>query len=145
MGQIDDGLIAHITEQLAPWAKVGARRMFGGWGIYRSTLMFALVADDELYLKHGAALTEAAGSVELKPFVYEKPMPPKTKGGKSTTKKITMSYALVPPAIMEDSDEFCRWAEAAWRDALAGRRLAAASKPHSPFTRHKPKKPGRRS
>ncbi len=30
---------------------IAAKRMFGGFGIYHDGLMFALVADDELYLK----------------------------------------------------------------------------------------------
>ena len=31
--------------------KVGFRKMFGGLGVFRHGLMFALVADDTLYLK----------------------------------------------------------------------------------------------
>ena len=47
--------VDHVLELMAPWAAVRARRMFGGYGLYRDTTMFALVADDTLYLKADAA------------------------------------------------------------------------------------------
>lgn len=55
----------------APWGTVSVRRMFGGLGIYREGLMFALVADGELYFKtdrETVATFEAAGGRQ---FVYE--------------------------------------------------------------------------
>ncbi len=36
---------------MAGFGPVAVKRMFGGAGIYRDGLMFALVADDVLYLK----------------------------------------------------------------------------------------------
>ena len=40
-----------VLESLQPLGGVGARRMFGGWGIYKDGVMFALVARDQLFLK----------------------------------------------------------------------------------------------
>jgi DNA transformation protein len=122
MGQVDDGFILHISELLQPWSVISPRRMFGGWGLYRGALMFALVAEDVLYVKNGSALKDVAGTRELQPFTYEKPV---AKGKK---KKIVMSYAAVPADVLEDGALLCRWAEAAFQDALSGRRLAATPK-----------------
>lgn len=129
MGLIDDTLINHASELLAPWGAISARRMFGGWGVYRGALMFALVADDLFYMKSGAALRLLVGDMELIPFTYDKPQP----NGKK--KKVVMSYAAVPPDVLESSEALCAWAEAAYQDALAGRRNAAGGKPHTPMKR----------
>jgi hypothetical protein len=43
--------VEHVLELLAPLGNVSARRMFGGYGIYRDGLMLGLVASDVLYLK----------------------------------------------------------------------------------------------
>jgi DNA transformation protein len=80
---------------------VTARAMFGGYGIYKDKLVFAIVVDDELYMKVGEknkAEYEKAGSI---PFTY--PM----KDGKLTT----MSYWKLPPEILEDADEVKKWIE----------------------------------
>ena len=118
MGKADDSFITHITELLAPWATIDARHMFGGWGIYRGALMFALVADDVLYLKCGEALKTTAGAHELKLFEYQKPDP----AAEGQTKTYTMSYAAVPDALMDESEALCAWAEAAYADAVVARR-----------------------
>jgi len=81
--------------------------MFGGAGIYRDGIMFALVSDGEVYLKSGAAMSarfEAAGS---RPFAYEK------RG-----KAVDMSYWSMPDAALDDSDELKIWAELAFEAAL---------------------------
>ena len=41
----------HLAELFAPLGGVVFRRMFGGVGVFRDGLMFALVADDVLYMK----------------------------------------------------------------------------------------------
>ena len=40
--------VQSLLELMEPLGPVSARRMFGGYGIYRDGLMFGLVADDEL-------------------------------------------------------------------------------------------------
>ena len=43
--------VEHILEVLEPCGTIRAKRMFGGYGLYRDELFFGLVADDVLYLK----------------------------------------------------------------------------------------------
>ena len=61
----------YAVELLGAAGRVTARRMFGGYGLYCDGVMFALIADDVLYLKAddvNRPELERAGSA---PFVYE--------------------------------------------------------------------------
>lgn len=106
--------VSHVLEMLEPLGPVSARRMFGGYGIYLDRSMFALVADDTLYLKvddRSRGEFEAAG---LEPFRY-------TKKGKS----FQMSYHAAPEDALEDAELLREWArkavDAAFRAARGNR------------------------
>jgi len=79
---------------------VQAKAMFGGYGIYKDNLMFALVADNTLYLKVDDDNKDDFVSRQLSPFTYSK------KG-----KAFSMSYYLAPEETIDDSAELCQWAE----------------------------------
>jgi DNA transformation protein and related proteins len=87
--------------------------MFGGQGVYRDDVMFALEAGGELFLKaddETAGAFEAAGS---RRFVYVKDGRP-----------MSMGYWRLPDAALDDADEAARWGRLAL-DA-ATRRAATA-------------------
>ena len=46
-----DGFLEFLREQLAPLGRLATRRMFGKTGVFRDGLMFAMVADDTLYVR----------------------------------------------------------------------------------------------
>ena len=125
MGQIDNAFVTHVSELLGPWGAISPRRMFGSWGLYRGALMFALVSDDVLYLKCGDHLRELANGAELTLFTYEKKEPAQKKGAEPKTKKVSLSYAAITAELLEDSDALCKWADAAFKDALSGRKGAS--------------------
>lgn len=103
--------VRHLLDMLEPLGPVGARRMFGGYGIYLDRLMFALVADDALYLKvddESRGEFEAAG---LEPFRY-------VKQGKS----FTMSYHAAPEDALEDPELMRDWARKAIDAAMRAAR-----------------------
>jgi DNA transformation protein len=107
------GFVDHLVDLMAPWARVTPRAMFGGYGLYRDGLMFALIAYDELYLKadkQSQPQFERAGSA---PFVYD---------GKG--KPMTMSYWRAPEECLESSAAMRDWCALAWAAALR----AAATK-----------------
>lgn len=88
-----------VNDLLKEVPGIASRAMFGGWGIYKDGLMFALIADGELYFKVGdsnRADYENAGS---HPFVYS--------GGNH--KPTTMSYWLLPEEVMEDEEKLHEW------------------------------------
>jgi DNA transformation protein len=63
--------LAYVLEQLEPLGGITHARMFGGVGLRRHGLFFALIADDGLYLKTDAVNRpdfEAAGCEPFKPF-----------------------------------------------------------------------------
>ena len=105
-----------VAELFAPMGSVSIRRMFGGAGVFRDGLMFALLGDDTVYLKTDARLRadlEAEGSV---PFIWIKP---------STGEEIDMGYVSLPSCAMDDPDEASAWA----KRALAVAKAKAAAKP----------------
>jgi DNA transformation protein len=117
--------IAFVLDQLGAFGGVSARRMFGGFGIYRDGRMFGLVAEDVLYFRaapNDRAVFEAAG---MGPFSYA------TRRGRHTI----ASYWAVPTDVQESPGELAAWAEralAAARAAAAARRKPAARKPKRP-------------
>ncbi|WP_201838626.1 TfoX/Sxy family protein [Microvirga zambiensis] len=108
--------IREIFRALGP---VQIRRMFGGQGVYRDELMFALVASGELYLKtddESVGFFRNAGS---RPFSYE------TKDGSKTL----TSYWLMPESALDDPDEAAelgKMAVAAARRKVAGKAKGTA-------------------
>lgn len=81
--------------------------MFGGAGIYRDGLMFALVADGDGYLKcdeEGLGRFREAG---CRPFIYE-------KDGKS----VEMSYRSLPEEAADDPELLTFWVDLACQAAL---------------------------
>ena len=104
-------------ELLEPLGPVSARRMFGGYGVYLDRTMFALVADDALYLKvddDSRGEFEAAG---LEPFRYWK------KG-----KSYQMSYHAAPEDALEDAELLRDWARKAVDAAMRAARAKRAKK-----------------
>ncbi|MCA9532243.1 MAG: TfoX/Sxy family protein [Myxococcales bacterium] len=100
MSTNESELVAHWVDLLQPLGAVVSRAMFGGHGIYLDGTMFALVHEDELYLKVDDT-TEARFEAEGLPrFVYEK------KGGGS----MSMSYRKAPAAALDDGELLVTWA-----------------------------------
>jgi len=105
-----------IKEQLSGFGPVTVRRMFGGAGIFRDGLMFALIADETLYLKADDASQKEFEALSLSPFTYG-------KGGKRTV----MSYWRAPEACLDDGDEMTGWARKAFAAALRAQKPAKSA------------------
>lgn len=106
-----------VEESLQPLGPVTARPMFGGYGIFLDGLMFALIADDLLYLKVDDGNRPAFEDLGLSPFIYE-----------SKVRPVRMSYSEAPPDALDQPETLCAWA----RNALAAARRSQS--------RRKPKK-----
>jgi DNA transformation protein and related proteins len=89
-----------LEELLEPVGGVIFRRMFGGLGLFRDGLMFALVIGDSLYLKADDQTRPDFQAEGCEPFSYD------TKGGRRT---IT-SYWRLPERLLDESDELRDWA-----------------------------------
>jgi len=121
MGATANEFVTHLLDLMEPLGPVSARRMFGGYGIYLDRMMFALVADDRLYLKiddDSRGEFEAAG---LEPFRY-------TKKGKT----YQMSYHAAPEDALEDAELLRDWARKAVDAAM---RAARSERPRKRATK----------
>ncbi len=80
---------------------ISARAMFGGYGIYKDGVIFAIIAEDQLYFKVDDSNRADYEAYESTPFVYSQ----------GNHKQATMSYFLVPETIMEDKEQVALWVE----------------------------------
>lgn len=85
-----------VVEWMAPLGRITARRMMGGYVLYCDAVVFALIAQNTLYLKVDAETRERFESLKLKPF-----RPFEGKG--------SMSYYPPPAEFFEDSDAMTEW------------------------------------
>lgn len=100
----------HLQDTFSSFGEVRVRRMFGGYGVFRDGVMFALVADDALYLKADDEIRGHFESLNLPRFSYDK-----------QGKAISMSYFLAPDVIYDDPVEAAVWADRSFRAALRSR------------------------
>ncbi len=113
-----DGYRDWVLEQLAGAGRITARRMFGGTGLYRDDVFFAIIASDVLYFKVGDANRadyESRGMPQFRPF-DDKP-------------HLSMNYYEVPADVLEDPDECAHWAQRSVSVALATRKPRPRAKP----------------
>ncbi len=90
--------VAYLLDVLQPLGPLRARRMFGGYGLYCHERIFALVADDTLYIKADAANKPQFEAVGLRPF---QPF---------ADKPSTMPYYPLPSEALDDADVMLAWA-----------------------------------
>jgi DNA transformation protein and related proteins len=103
--------LTYVVDQLAPFAKVVTRRMFGGIGLYNDGLFFGLIDDDTLYFKVDDSNRSDYTGRGCAAF---QPLPDIA----------SMSYFSVPEDILEDAEQLATWARKSLRVAAA----AAAAK-----------------
>ena len=115
MPSVRNEFVDYVVELMADWARVSARRMFGGYGLYREGLMFALIVEDELFLKTDTGNVvqfEQAGS---RPFVYQ-----------SRDRTVQLSYWSAPAASLDSPAEMGEWCRSAYGSALRAQTAKAA-------------------
>jgi len=100
-----------VVEQLRPFGAVTVRSMFGGWGVYRDGVFFALVADDTLYFKSDDENRAQFERASPGPFTFEK------KG-----ETVVTHYFAVPEDAFEDARVMARWARLGYAAALRAAR-----------------------
>lgn len=101
-----------IRDIFSAFGPVSVRRMFGGAGIFVDDLMFALIADEMIYLKVDAENARDFEREDLQPFTYA-----------ARNRLVELSYRRMPDRLYDDPEELGRWAQA----ALAAARRARAT------------------
>jgi DNA transformation protein len=100
-----------VQDLLADFGPVSIRHMFSGAGVYADGVMFAILADDTLYLKADEVSARAFAAEGKGPFTYR----PKGRG------QVALSYWEVPERLLDDPDELVTWARRAHAIALAAK------------------------
>jgi DNA transformation protein and related proteins len=96
-----------LEEWLSPLGEITKKYMFGGYCLYCDGVVFALVADNALFLKADAENRPAFEAIGAPPF---QPFPDKPE---------TMSYYPPPAEFFDNADVMLEWGRAA---VEAGRR-----------------------
>ena len=94
-----DSFVDYLVETLLPLGDITARRMFGGVGIFCSGKMFALVAEERLYVKEDDENRPDYDEAALPYFEYD-------KGGTV----VRMGYRAVPEEAIDDGAALRHWA-----------------------------------
>ena len=113
--QVTPAFRAFVLDQLTELGEVEPRAMFGGVGLYRRGVFFAILANDVLYFKvddKTRPAYEAAGSRPFMPF---------------PNRGTSMHYYAVPVSVLESPSDLARWARMA---------LNVAERSRSTHTRH---------
>jgi DNA transformation protein len=91
--------VSFVLDQLAGVKRLTSKRMFGGVGLYRDGVFFAIISADTLYFKVDAANRpdfEQRGMKAFRPYA-DKP-------------QVSMSYYEVPADVLEDPEQCVAWA-----------------------------------
>lgn len=95
---VSSGYHDYVVEQLRRVTHdVRTRKMFGGVGVYAGELFFALLADDELYLKVDDTNRPDFEALGIGPF---RPFGPEGEA---------MQYYPVPGEMLDDIDTLKEW------------------------------------
>lgn len=127
----------YAVELLSAAGRVASRRMFGGFGLYCDGVMFALIADDVLYLKADALNRPELERASSAPFIYG-----------ANGRRAIMSYWRAPDDAMESREAMAPWARSALAAALRARAAHVKTKSPVPKTkapRSKSKSPRRKT
>ena len=97
----------YVIEQLGAFGSVSARPMFGGNGLYKAGVMFAIIFDGELSFTVGDSNRADFEAKKSEPFVYV-----------ARGRPITLSYWFVPEDVVEDTEQLAAWAAKAYAAAI---------------------------
>jgi DNA transformation protein len=99
--------IDYVQDLLKEFGIINIRPMFGGFGVYKNGIIFALIDDNELYFKAdeaAAKLFQRYGSTQ---FTYE-----------NNGKQIGMCYWKVVPEVLDDQEMAKKWADISYHVAI---------------------------
>jgi len=125
-----DSFHEFVRELFAGLGRVQVKRMFGGAGVYAEGVMFALLAQETIYIKVDDALKAELHDEGGAPFVWT------PKSGPRQGEQVDMGYWSLPDAGLDDPEVAAVWGAKALRVALARK----SAKP--PVKRKRPQKSG---
>lgn len=100
---IDNTFVENVLDRLQLSTTVICKKMFGGYGLFHDGIMFALIADNELFLKTDGQSSHFFKAMNLPPFSYDK----------ARRKTVRLSYYLAPESFFEEPEETLLWTQRA--------------------------------
>jgi DNA transformation protein len=116
----DESFKEFVLDQLAGLPELGARAMFGAYGLYSGEHFFAILDEGRLFFKTDEKTKVDYLDRGMGPFTYT-----------SRGKRLTMAYHEVPPEILENVPELTEWARKAISVAASKTTLGKKRKPKS--------------
>ena len=107
----------YILDLLSICENITSRKMFGGYGIYRNGIIFAIIIDNELYFKVDESNIDEYKNLNSEPFTFN------SKG-----KKISMSYWKLPEEVMEDEDLLLKFMDLSYEASIQKKKQSKDSK-----------------
>ncbi len=108
----------YVVEQMQAFGPVQARCMFGGRGVFRDGLMFALIINGQLYLKADELSKPAFAAQGLTPFTY-------LAQGQTRS----LNYYTAPAEVFDSPDALLSWTRTAYACAVRHNPGAPEKKP----------------
>ncbi|MBI1250004.1 MAG: hypothetical protein GC189_00845 [Alphaproteobacteria bacterium] len=108
-----------VKELFAGLGPVTIKKMFGGAGVYADGVMFALLANETIYLKADASLRGELQAAGGDPFIWT------PQSGPRAGEQVDMGYLSLPEDALDDPDLAAVWAG----KAIAVAKAKAAAKP----------------
>ncbi len=96
MNKTDESFKDFILDQLRELDDVEARRMFGGYGLYRDETFFGIVHQGKVFFKVDEATVGEYRRRKMKPF-------------RPNARQTLKSYYQVPVEVVENADELRLW------------------------------------
>ncbi len=97
----------HLLDLLRELGPVRARAMFGGHGLLLDGVMFALLANEQMYLKVDEQSIELFNARQLSQFQFE-----------ARGKTVALSYCQAPAEAMESAEHALVWARLGLQAAM---------------------------
>ncbi len=102
----NDSFKDYVLDQMSKLEGISARRMFGGYGLYRNAVFFGIIHKGRLYFKTDATTQPEYQKAGMKPF-------------RPNTRQTLKTYYEVPPDILEEPALLLEWARKAARSQKA--------------------------
>ncbi|MCA8914712.1 MAG: TfoX/Sxy family protein [Planctomycetes bacterium] len=119
---VSEEFLQYVLEQFRELGEVSSRKMFGGAGVYFDGKFFALVDDDELYLKVDGDNRPRFETAESHPF-------------EPWAGHVMNGYWAVPVDVLEDPAALAEWSQHSIQIAGSPTRKRRAPRPKSPGKR----------
>ena len=96
-------IVGALEIRLGAWGPIEAKRLFGGFALYRDGTIFGLIMRERVYFKTGAGNLADYVAAGMPPFQYTR----------SNGRVIATHHYEVPASVLDDLDELAEWADKA--------------------------------